>query len=163
MGAGGVTWLSKRTRADARVQGELLLEQAKEGVLSGLHEDDNRRIDNTTEVAAADVEVAEVQVAEVAAAEAELASWLEGAIPLKAPAGSQLAQRLFAAGLTQARMVEAAAHPGGFQSLCDLLTMGNVGMRPGDALALASAAMSDAGRREGRSASGVGNSQELVA
>ena len=47
-------------------------------------------------------------------------------------------------------MVEAAGHPGGFQSLCDFLTAGNVGMRPGDALALASAAMRDAGKRDSR-------------
>ena len=126
LGAFGVTWLSKRAHTDARVQGELLLEQAKEGVLGGLDEDDDCRIDDA---------------ADVAAAEAELASWLQGALSLKPTAGRQLAQRLFAAGLTRARMVEAVAHPGGFQSLCDLLATGNVGMRPGDALALASAAM----------------------
>ena len=77
---------------------------------------------------------------------AELASWVEEALSLKPKAGSQVAQRLFAAGLTHARMVAAVAHPGGFQSLCDLLSRGNVGMRPGDALALASASMSDAGK-----------------
>ena len=54
---------------------------------------------------------------------------------------SDLPQRLFAAGLTHARMVAAVAHPGGFQSLCGLLASGTVGIRPGDALALASAAM----------------------
>ena len=132
LGAFGLTWLSRRTRTAARVQGELLLEQAKKGVLGGLDEDDDSHIDDA---------------AETAAAEAELASWVEEALSLKPKAGSQVAQRLFAAGLTHARMVAAVAHPGGFQSLCDLLASGTVGIRPGDALALASAAMSDAGKR----------------
>ena len=165
LGAFGLTWLSRRTRADARAQGALLLEQARDGVLGGLDGDDDCRIDDA---------------AEVAAAEGELASWLEGALArwrtasglrdtrcwradlytntntnarpgalsLKPTAGNWLAQRLFAAGLTRARMVEAVSHPGGFQSLCDLLATGSVGMRPGDALALASAAMGDAGKRD---------------
>ena len=46
-----------------------------------------------------------------------------------------------AAGLTRARMVEAAAHPGGFQALCELLTASELGLQAGERLALASAAM----------------------
>jgi hypothetical protein len=129
LGAFGLTWLSRRTRTDARVQSEILFEQAMQGVLG---EDDDGRADD---VAAAE-------------AEEELASWLERALSLKPTMGRQLARRLFATGLTHARMVDAAAHAGGFQTLCDLLATATVGLRPGDALALASAAMRDADKRD---------------
>ena len=133
LGAFGLTWLSRRTRTDAKLQGELLFDHAKAGVLAGLDEDDDFRIDDA---------------AETAAVQAELASWLRDALHMKQPAASRLAQRLHAAGLTHARMVEASAHPGGFQTLCDVLASGSVGMRPGDALALASAAKCDSSKRD---------------
>jgi hypothetical protein len=122
----GLPWLSGRVHADAKVAGELLLQQAKEGVLGGLDEDDDFVID---------------AAAETAEAEAALASWLQGVLTLTPTGVGVLAQRLFQAGLTRARMVEAAAHPGGFQSLCELLTTSELGLRPGERLALASAAM----------------------
>lgn len=129
----GIPWLSKRLRTDAKVQGALLLDQAKDGVLGGLDEDNDCRID---------------EVVDVAAAELELGSWLEGVLSVAPTSASLLAQRLFAAGLTHSRMIEAAACPGGFTSLCDMLAAtGKVGMRPGDALALASAAMRDSQKR----------------
>ena len=133
LGAFGLTWLSRRTRTDAKLQGELLFDHAKAGVLAGLDEDDDFRIDDA---------------AETAAVQAELASWLRDALHMKQPAASRLAQRLHAAGLTHARMVEASAHPGGFQTLCDVLASSSVGMRPGDALALASAAKCDSSKRD---------------
>lgn len=54
-----------------------------------------------------------------------------------------LVRGMLAAGLTHKRMVGAARHPGGFQVLVDMLAsqMGDLGLRPGDRLALASAVM----------------------
>ena len=74
-------------------------------------------------------------------AEAALASWLQGVLTQTPTGAGVLAQRLFQAGLTRARMVEAAAHPGGFQALGELLTASELGLQAGERLALASAAM----------------------
>ena len=103
-----------------------MLQQAKEGVLGGLDEDDDFVID---------------AAAETGQAEAALASWLQGVLTQTPTGAGVLAQRLFQAGLTRARMVEAAAHPGGFQALCELLTASELGLQAGERLALASAAM----------------------
>ena len=125
----GIPWLSGRAQNDARVQGEMLVEQAKEGVLGGLDEDDDYVIDSVADPAAAETAVEEM----------ELAAWLQGVLILTPTASSLLAQRLFAAGLTHTRMVEAATLPGGFQALCEMLAASELGLRPGDRLALASA------------------------
>ena len=122
----GLPWLSGRVHADAEAAGELMLQQAKEGVLGGLDEDDDFVIDTA---------------AETGQAEAALASWLQGVLTQTPTGAGVLAQRLFQAGLTRARMVEAAAHPGGFQALCELLTASELGLQAGERLALASAAM----------------------
>ena len=125
----GFSWLGQ-TRDRARVESELLVEEAKKGVLGGLDNDSDFVIDTA---------------AEPVEAETALAAWLQGVLTMTPTAGGLLAQRLFAAGLTHARMVEAAAYPGGFQALCDMLAANDMGLRPGDRLALASAAMREGG------------------
>ena len=122
-----------RVRAMGQVHGELLLAQAKEGVLGGLDEDDDYVID------AAPTDRAR-------AGEAELSAWLTDVLHLPSTKTALLASAMVAAGLTRERLVEAAGLPGGFQVLVDLLAAqtgdtGPVGLRPGDRLALAAAAM----------------------
>jgi hypothetical protein len=121
-----------RLRASAKAHGELLLAQAKEGVLGGLDENDDYVIDQ---------QPSEQEVAE----EAEMTSWVKGTLHLGETNCILLVKELLANGLTRERMVEAAGHPGGFQVLCDMLAaqMGELGLRPGDRLALAAAAMKE--------------------
>ena len=128
-----VPWLSPRVERDARNHGELLLAQAKYGVLSGLDEDHNGVIDT---------EDAEEKLQQQSVSEAELSRWVEGAIgPLQPMDLCMLVEQLLGAGLTRARLVEAARHPGGFQAICIMLESAKISLRPGDRLALASAAM----------------------
>ena len=126
----GFNWLGQ-TRDRARVEGQLLAEEAKEGVLGGLDNDSDFVIDTA---------------AEPAEAETALAAWLQGVLTMTPTASGLLAQRLIAAGLTQARMLEATTYPGGFQALCGMLAANDMGLRPGDRLAVASAAMREGGR-----------------
>jgi len=125
----GIGWLSGRMRAAVKREGELLSDQAKEGVLGGLDEDDDFVIDGMTSAVQTSKE------------EEELASWLQDVLSVTPTAAGLFAERLFAAGLTCARMPEATKHPGGFQSLCEMLSFSELGLRPGERLALASAAM----------------------
>jgi len=101
-------------------------------VLAGLDEDDDDQIDQPSERAAG--------------AEAEMAKWVGSVLPLGEAKRRLLTQGLLSAGLTRERMGKAARQPGGFQVLVDMLAgkMGDLGLRPGDRLALAEAAMSDA-------------------
>jgi len=103
-------------------------------VLAGLDEDDDDQIDQPSERAAG--------------AEAEMAKWVGSVLPLGEAKRRLLTQGLLSAGLTRERMGKAARQPGGFQVLVDMLAgkMGDLGLRPGDRLALAEAAMSDASR-----------------
>jgi hypothetical protein len=122
-------WLSSRVEKDARTHGELLLAQAKDGVLSGLDENHDGVIDTK-------------EAEEESASEAELSPWVKGAIgPLQSTDLRLLVEQLLGAGLTRARLFEAARHPGGFQALCIMLESAAISLRPGDRLALASAAM----------------------
>ena len=122
-------WLSPRVEKDARAHGELLLAQAKDGVLSGLDKNHDGVIDT---------EGAE----EESASEAELSPWIVGAIgPLQPTDLRLLIEQLLGAGLTRARLVKAARHTGGFQALCFMLESAEISLRPGDRLALATAAM----------------------
>ena len=75
-----------------------------------------------------------------------MAKWVGSVLPLGEVKRRLLTQGLLSAGLTRERMVKAARQPGGFQVLVDMLAgkMGDLGLRPGDRLALAEAAMSDA-------------------
>lgn len=132
LASGGVWAVSSRVRAAAQRHGETLLAQAKEGVLAGLDEDDDDQIDQPSERAAG--------------AEAEMAAWVQSVLPLGDAKRLLLVHGLLSAGLTRERMVQAACQPGGFQVLVDMLAgqMGSLGLRPGDRLALAAAAMSDA-------------------
>eukprot|EP00746_Dinoflagellata_sp_MGD_P056227 gnl/MRDRNA2_/MRDRNA2_243830_c0_seq1.p1 gnl/MRDRNA2_/MRDRNA2_243830_c0~~gnl/MRDRNA2_/MRDRNA2_243830_c0_seq1.p1 ORF type:complete len:173 (+),score=17.77 gnl/MRDRNA2_/MRDRNA2_243830_c0_seq1:31-519(+) len=123
---------SSRLRDTAKTHGELLLLQAKEGLLGELgelDEDGNHVIDKPEE--------------RVAFEEEELVPWVEGTLRLGQAKCDVLVKEMLAVGLTKERMIEAARHPGGFQVLCDMLAtlMGSLGLRPGDRLALASAAM----------------------
>lgn len=130
---GGVPWLSKRLQIDAKTHGEILATQAADGVLSGLDEDRDGLIDTETDKSHAGT----------AATEAELTMWVHRVLDLT-PTGSELlAKGLLSAGLTRSRIIEAAQQPGGFQALCDILAMQPFELRPGDRLALASAAMRD--------------------
>ena len=75
-----------------------------------------------------------------------MAKWVGSVLPLGEAKRRLLTQGLLSAGLTRERMVKAARQPGGFQVLVDMLAgqLGDLGLRPGDRLALAAAAMSDA-------------------
>lgn len=129
---GGAYWLWPGSERRARAHGELLVAQASEGVLGGLDEDGDYVVDgDDTEPGAA-----------AASAEAELATWVAGVLVLTPTQRGLLARGLHAAGLTRARMVEAAQHTGGFQTLCEMLASSDLRLRPGERLALASAAMS---------------------
>ena len=129
----GVAWswsLSSRVRTAAQRHGEGLLAQAKEGVLAGLDEDDDDQIDQPSEHAAA--------------AQVAMAAWVQGVLPLGDAKCQLLVQGLLSAGITHERMVQAAHLPGGFKVLVDMLAgqEGDLGLRPGERLALAAAAMS---------------------
>ena len=122
-------WLSPRVEKDARAHGELLLAQAKDGVLSALDKNNNCVIDAKG-------------AAEESASRAELSPWVEGAIgPLQPTDLRLLVEQLLEAGLTRERLGKAASHPGGFQALCFMLESAKISLRPGDRLALATAAM----------------------
>jgi len=126
----GQPW-STRLRTTAKAHAELLLTQAKEGVLAGLDDNDDGIIDDHPST-------------HTAADEAELAAWVRGALEqLTSTKRELLVEGLLTMGLTRERMVEAARHPGGFQALCDVIANhpGGLGLRPGERLALASAAM----------------------
>lgn len=127
---GGIYWMLPRpfasTEAVARAHGELLVSQAKEGVLGGLDKDDDLVIDTD-----ASVEPGEV----------ELDTWLEAVLKLTQVRRKLLVHGLYAGGLTRARMIEAVQHGGGYHTLCEMLSSGELRMRPGERLALASAAM----------------------
>ena len=89
-----------------------------------------------------DTEEAEEEQQQRSASEAELSPWVQGAIGPLQPTGLRLlVEQLLGAGLTRARLVEAARHPGGFQALCIMLESAEISLRPGDRLALALAAM----------------------
>lgn len=120
---------SSRLRDRAKTHGELLLLQAKEGLLGELDEDGDYVIDQPGEP--------------VSFEEEELVPWVESTLGLGQTKCDVLVKEMLAVGLTKQRMIEAARHPGGFQVLCDMLAtlMGSSGLRPGDRLALASAAM----------------------
>lgn len=127
----GIPFCSDFSRAAAKKHGGLLVAQAQHGVLSGLDENDDYVIDDAAAQPAA------------SEAEAKLASWLQGALTnLSAVQRETLAQQLVAAGLTKSRIIDAVHCPGGFQSLCGMLAADEFRMRPGDRLALASAASS---------------------
>jgi hypothetical protein len=141
---GGVQWLSKNLQIDAKNHGKILLAQAEEGVLGGLDEDGDGVIDT---------EAGEIHNS-TAAGEAELTLWVQGVLDLTPTGCSLLVKALLVAGLTRARIIEAARHAGGFQALCEMLAIEQFELRSGDRLALASAAMSDSVReRDSRSAS----------
>ena len=138
MATGGLGWLKKGFRAAAKSHGELLLAKAEEGVLGGMDDDGDGVIDE------ADFEVQVLST--------ELSAFVESALQgLGATRCSLLTKELHAAGLSRSRMIEAARHPGGFQVLCELLAMHAVdeGLRPGDRLALATAAMRAAASEPG--------------
>jgi hypothetical protein len=100
-------------------------------VLAGLDDNDDGIIDDHPST-------------HTAADEAELAAWVRGALEqLTSTRRELLVEGLLTIGLTRERMVEAARHPGGFQALCDMIAShpGGLGLRPGERLALASAAM----------------------
>lgn len=128
---GGVYWLVPGFKAVAREQGELLLAQASEGVLAGLDEDGDYVIDDEVKPGGA-----------LAAGESELTEWVASSVESLSPTQRGLLVRgLLALGLTKSRMVEAAQHAGGYQSVCEMLANSELRMRPGERLALASAAM----------------------
>lgn len=122
----GSKWLRKK----AVWHGELLLAQAGEGVLAGLDENDDLIIDDQSDQDA-------------------VREWdaLDGLVKSSSIKMSQtrvdlVVKELKAAGLTRKRMVEAAQLPSGFQVLTNLLaTQSGLGLRPGERLALATAAM----------------------
>ena len=100
----------------------LITIQAQDGVLGGLDENADYVIDD-----------AAAQQAATSKDEGELESWLHGVLTnLSSVQRKILAQQLFAAGLTRTRIIEAVQHPGGFQSLCDMLTATEFRLRPGD-------------------------------
>ena len=123
LGAFGQPGCRGGQRTDAKLQGELLFDHAKAGVLAGLDEDDDFRIDDA---------------AETAAVQAELASWLRDALHMKQPAASRLAQRSPPRRPDTCTYGRGIRTPRRIQTLCDVLASSSVGMRPGDALALAS-------------------------
>ena len=143
--AGGLTWIPS-VRARARNHGALLLAEAEEGVLGALDADGDYVIDGVEQKDAA---------AALASADARargLAKWIGAALGGEggARAGERhaehdrgLARALLDAGLTRERLVDAARLPGGFQVLCGLLEaeQSGLGLRAGDRLALAAAAM----------------------
>jgi hypothetical protein len=130
---GGFLWLSGRLQAEAKTHGELLVSQAKDGVLGGMDEDGDFVIDDLESKDQANQAADEAQ--------AELTSWVHEALDLKPTRHEALVKGLLAAGLTRARMLEAVRFPSGFQTLCAMLDRDDLGLRPGDRLALASAAM----------------------
>jgi hypothetical protein len=91
-----------RVEATGRVHGQLLLAQAREGVLAGLDEDDDYVID------AAPTERKKAE-------EATLLDWVCEVLRLPSTKAALLAGNMVTAGLTKERLVEAAALPGGFQ------------------------------------------------
>ena len=99
------------------------MSRAKDAVLAGMDADGDNVIDLTP-----------------MAGVFELTPWVDGALPdLDPKRRSLLVRELAAAGLTLARMTEAAQLPGGFNVLVHMLDTHN--LRSGDRLALASAAM----------------------
>ena len=125
----GVPWVLPWLRDLAERHGELLLEEARDGVLSGLDDDGDYVIDNNDEAKRA----------------SDLEGWVRGALPSHGRCGDT-AEELLSIGLTRDRMVEAARLPGGFQVLIDMLStqMKGSGLRPGERLALAAYAMREA-------------------
>ena len=125
----GVPWMLPWNRDLAEDHGKLLLDEAREGVLAGLDDDGDDVIDNVREPERA----------------RELEDWIRTALP-GFPRCVDVAEDLLANGLTRDRLVEAATLPGGFQVLVDMLSaqMKGSGLRPGDRLAVAAAAMRDA-------------------
>ena len=117
--------------AAAREQGTLLLAQTSEGVLAGLDKDGDYVIDDEAKLGEA-----------LAAGEAELTDWVASSVKSLSPAQCGLLVRgLLSLGLTKSRMVEAAQHAGGYQTVCEMLANNELSLRPGERLALASAAM----------------------
>ena len=125
----GVPWMLSWNRDLAEDHGRLLLDEAREGVLAGLDDDGDDVIDNVREPERA----------------RELEDWIRTALP-GFPRCVDVAEDLLANGLTRDRLVEAATLPGGFQVLVDMLSaqMKGSGLRPGERLAVAAAAMRDA-------------------
>jgi len=131
MASGGAVWLSSRVEADARNHGELLISQAKEaGVLNGIDEDGDYVIDSAEQLSQRG---------------SELEEWLKTALEhdFSPTRLGVLAHQLLSVGLTRARMYESVQHPGGYQTLCEMLSFDSLGLNPGDRLALASAIMRD--------------------
>lgn len=136
---GGVYWLLPRpfgaSRAHAKAHGELLLAQAREGVLGALDQDGDYVLDGDDE-----------RSEKATHDEAELNGWISQAeLELSPTQRGLLVRALLAEGLTHARMREAVQHPGGFQTLCEMLASSELRMRPGERLALASAVMRGGG------------------
>lgn len=123
--------IASRVKATGKVHGELLLAQAKEGVLGGLDENDDYVIDSQpTERAQA--------------SEAGLRAWVQNSLQHYSETKTNLlVKSMVAAGLTLDVLVETARHSGGFQAIVDMLgaEIGDMGLRPGDRLALAAGAM----------------------
>ena len=152
MASFSLPWLScTGIERDARRHGELLIAQAKDGVLSGLDANNDYIVDSTEDEASESSSAGQQQRKEASkAAEAELTSWVADAVGSSSEMQrALLVEQLLAAGLTKSRLVEAAAYTGGFQALCVLFESAEVGARPGDRLALATAAMRES---EGRAA-----------
>lgn len=128
-----VPWLLPWERDLAEDHGKLLLNEARDGVLAGLDDDGDYVIENNQEVERA----------------RELEAWVRGVLPGHTRCGD-VAEELLANGLTHDRLVEAARLPGGFQVLVDMLSaqMKGSGLRPGDRLAVAAAAMRGAVARK---------------
>lgn len=127
----GIPWFLPWQRRLAERHGRIALDQARDGVLGGL-DDDQASGDEARDAT-------------------DLGGWLQHALGacLGDARCDAVAAQLNAAGLTHDRMVEAARLPGGFAVLVEMIsaqTEGS-GLRPGDHLAVATAAMRQAERR----------------
>jgi hypothetical protein len=131
--SGGLLWLWDGLRTRSGNHGALLLEQAREGLLSGLDKDDDGVIDDDETAG----EAAGEQMDD------GFDVWVRAALGVQPKRAEMLAAQMRTLGLSREGMVEAARLPGGFQVLNDLLTasQADLGLRAGDQLKIASAAV----------------------
>ena len=120
--------LSKAFRERAARHGQSLVTQAQEGVLAGLDKDQDNVVDEQSSASKEEL---------------ELKAWVSTVLGAEDNRCALLAHELVVADLTRERMIAAARLPGGFQVLHDTLhaQRGALTLRPGERLALASAAM----------------------